>query len=111
MKNKKSKWHKFNYADLILVIIAVATLAFVNRVFEIIEVTGVEPSALVTAFFAFITSECAILWRQHEGSKNRKLKREEREGKEEDDDYEPISPDSTYDDGIEFTDINSGGCG
>lgn len=74
--------HQFNWTDGVLIGIAIATAVFLHRVFEVMIITQVEPSATVTGFFGFVTAECAILWRLHESSKKRKTRREEREEKD-----------------------------
>lgn len=73
MDNKpgKKSGHKFNWTDGILAVIALCTIWFVRRVFEVMMVAKFEPSATVAAYFTFITAECGILWRIHENNANR----------------------------------------
>lgn len=58
--------------DVVLALIGVGTILFIREVFEVFALTGAEPDALVTGFFAFVTAEAAICWRIHESKKKRK---------------------------------------
>lgn len=55
--------------DIVLALIGVGTILFIRKVFEVFVMTGVEPDALVTGFFAFATAEAAICWRIHTDKK------------------------------------------
>lgn len=57
--------------DIVLALIGVGTILFIRKVFEVFAMTGVEPDALVTGFFAFVTAEAAICWRIHVDKKKR----------------------------------------
>ena len=63
---KKIKW-----SDLLIIAIGVGTFFFVREVLRAFRETGMEPSALVTAYFAFVTAELAILWQMHNEKKKR----------------------------------------
>lgn len=73
---KKHKKHHFNWTDGVLAVIGVCTIWFVHSAFDVMRETGIEPATIATAYFAFITAECAILWRIHESSKKRESKRD-----------------------------------
>lgn len=62
--------------DIVLALIGVGTILFIRKVFEVFAMTGVEPDALVTGFFAFVTAEAAMCWRIHESKKKREGKEE-----------------------------------
>lgn len=62
--------------DIVLALIGVGTILFIRKVLEAFMLTGAEPDALVTGFFAFVTAEAAICWRIHESKKKRKRKEE-----------------------------------
>ncbi len=56
MKNNKVKFSSF-----VLILIVVLLIAFVLRVFALIETTGYEPSTLITAVFTAALGEFGIL--------------------------------------------------
>lgn len=62
--------------DIVLALIGVGTMFFIQKVFEVFAITGIEPDALVTSYFGFATAEAAICWRIHESKKKRQRKEE-----------------------------------
>ena len=66
MKNNKVK-----FSSVVLILIVVLLIAFVLRVFTLIETTGYEPSTLITAVFAAALGEFGILgWIKNTKTKN-----------------------------------------
>lgn len=65
--------------DIVLALIGVGTMFFIQKVFEVFVITGVEPDALVTSYFGFATAEAAICWRIHVDKKKRQRKKAETE--------------------------------
>lgn len=52
---------KIKFSNIVLIVICVLLIAFVMRVFTLIETTGYEPSTLITAVFAAALGEFGIL--------------------------------------------------
>ena len=66
MKNNKVK-----FSSVVLILIVILLIAFVLRVFALIETTGYEPSTLITAVFAAALGEFGILgWIKNTKTKN-----------------------------------------
>lgn len=52
---------KIKFSNIVLTVIVILLIAFVMRVFALIETTGYEPSTLITAVFAAALGEFGIL--------------------------------------------------
>ena len=52
---------KIKFSNIVLIVVCVLLIAFVMRVFTLIETTGYEPSTLITAVFAAALGEFGIL--------------------------------------------------
>lgn len=52
---------KIKFSNIVLTVMCVLLIAFVMRVFTLIETTGYEPSTLITAVFAAALGEFGIL--------------------------------------------------
>lgn len=64
------------FTDIVLAVLAVGTILFVIKTFDVFALIGAEPSSLVTGYFAFATAEAGILWRIYESKHKRKRKEE-----------------------------------
>lgn len=62
---------KIKFSNIVLTVVVILLILFVLRVFTLIEVTGYEPSTLITAVFAAALGEFGILgWIKNTKTKN-----------------------------------------
>ena len=99
MANKKISKRKIRTMDVILVVIAVALVAFTLEMIEIFRETGMIPDTLCTCVFAALGGECgAMAWIKTSKERNRERKWELEDREYIQQNTEPSDPDDSISD-------------